>query len=293
MSTYTTSLRRVVTFIMGVAVGLFLLSGVASAAPNEKASDTSSAGNEAHTSANPENTEPQPASNADYSGNGANTHGSYDSTRDGSPSGNGNGKGEAQGKPCAGCVGKADNKNPKGQYPNGTDHNAGYECDRNHGIGRSNPAHTGCTAGAAVDGDIEENPDTGSDIDGDGTPAGSGGDVDTDPAELSKPECADGEMTVDMNHDGVINSADCAEVLGSGFVRAAPALNAATSQNSGGNGRFVIASAGEPTVLGGSFTRGLAALPSTGLGITSLVVLATALLAAGFVLVRKVGIVSE
>ena len=30
--------------------------------------------------------------------------------------------------------------------PNGSDHNAGYECDRNHGIGRSNPAHTGCTS---------------------------------------------------------------------------------------------------------------------------------------------------
>jgi hypothetical protein len=29
--------------------------------------------------------------------------------------------------------------------PNGSDHNAGYECDRNHGIGRTNPAHTGCT----------------------------------------------------------------------------------------------------------------------------------------------------
>jgi hypothetical protein len=60
---------------------------------------------------------------------------------------NGNGKGKARGKPCAGCVGKADNKNPHGQYPNGSDHNAGYECDRNHGIGRSNPAHTGCSGG--------------------------------------------------------------------------------------------------------------------------------------------------
>jgi hypothetical protein len=91
-------------------------------------------------------TDPQPASGADFSGNGANTHGPYDSTRDGSPSGNGNGNGEAVGKPCAGCVGKADNKNPKGQLPGGADANAGYECDRNHGIGRTNPAHTGCRA---------------------------------------------------------------------------------------------------------------------------------------------------
>src|SRR3954468_8049752 len=91
-------------------------------------------------------TDPQPPSKADFSGHGANTHGPYDSTRSGAPSLNGNGKGKAVGKPCAGCVGKADNKNPKGQMPNGSDANAGYECDRNHGIGRTNPAHTGCVA---------------------------------------------------------------------------------------------------------------------------------------------------
>ncbi|MFD8493425.1 LPXTG cell wall anchor domain-containing protein [Amycolatopsis sp. NPDC059657] len=88
---------------------------------------------------------PQPPSGADFSGNGANTHGPYDSTRDGSASANGNGGGQANGKPCAGCVGKADNKNPHGQLPGGSDANAGYECDTNHGVGRGNPAHTGCT----------------------------------------------------------------------------------------------------------------------------------------------------
>ncbi|HEU0132000.1 MAG TPA: hypothetical protein VFQ85_13510 [Mycobacteriales bacterium] len=98
-------------------------------------------------------TSPQPKSNADMNKGGANNGGdcgAYCSTRDGSPSGNGNGKGEAKGKPCAGCVGKADNKNPPGQQPDGTDHNAGYECDRNHGIGRTNPAHTGCTPAPTV-----------------------------------------------------------------------------------------------------------------------------------------------
>jgi hypothetical protein len=90
---------------------------------------------------------PQPPSNADFTDNGANTHGPYDSTRDGSPSGNGNGGGEAVGKPCAGCVGKADNKNPPGQLPGGSDANKGYECDANHGVGRTNPAHTGCKPG--------------------------------------------------------------------------------------------------------------------------------------------------
>jgi hypothetical protein len=92
---------------------------------------------------------PQPISNADANPGGANGQcpgGAYCSTRNGSASMNGNGGGKAVGKPCAGCVGRADNKNPKGQRPNGSDHNAGYECDSNHGIGRSNPAHTGCTA---------------------------------------------------------------------------------------------------------------------------------------------------
>jgi len=92
-------------------------------------------------------TSPQPISKADAHTGGANGQcpgGAYCSTRNGAPSGNGNGNGIAVGKPCAGCVGKADNKNPQGQRPNGSDHNAGYECDRNHGIGRTNPAHTGC-----------------------------------------------------------------------------------------------------------------------------------------------------
>ena len=75
--------------------------------------------------------------------------GEYCSTRDGSPSRNGNGGGEAKGRPCAGCVGKADDKNPKGQRPNGSDSNNGYECDGNSGIARTNPAHTGCTTPVA------------------------------------------------------------------------------------------------------------------------------------------------
>ena len=78
-------------------------------------------------------------------GPGANHSGPYDPTCNGSPSQNGKGDGQANGKPCAGCVGNADAKNPQGQYPNGKDPNAGYECDRNQGVGQSNPAHTGCT----------------------------------------------------------------------------------------------------------------------------------------------------
>lgn len=94
--------------------------------------------------------QPQPQSNADQNSGGANGQcpgGTYCSTRDGSPSQNGNGNGNASGKPCAGCVGKADNKNPPGQEtsdPAGTFPNNGYECDNNNGVGKSNPAHTGC-----------------------------------------------------------------------------------------------------------------------------------------------------
>ena len=85
----------------------------------------------------------------DDSGNGANTSGAYDSTCDGSPSGNGNGTG-GRGKPCAGCVGNADDKNPPGQAPDGSDSNKGYECDENSGVGKTNPAHSGCTPPPAV-----------------------------------------------------------------------------------------------------------------------------------------------
>ena len=93
--------------------------------------------------------QPQPYSTADETNMGANTTSPanpYKSTRHGTASLNGNGTGKATGKPCAGCVGKADNKFPSGQAPNGSDLNAGYECDTNHGIGRTNPAHTGCAS---------------------------------------------------------------------------------------------------------------------------------------------------
>ena len=96
--------------------------------------------------------QPQPLSNADQNSGGANGQcpdGTYCSTRDGSASQNGNGNGNANGKPCAGCVGKADNKNPPGQEkqdPANTFPNNGYECDNNNGVGKSNPAHTGCGA---------------------------------------------------------------------------------------------------------------------------------------------------
>jgi len=124
--------RRI--FAVSIALGVTLAAGVAGPAM---------------ATGNGPLAQPQQLSTADLNTGGANGQcpgGPYCSTRDGSPSLNGNGNGMANGKPCAGCVGKADNKNPQGQMPNGSDHNAGYECDRNHGIGPGNPAHTGCTA---------------------------------------------------------------------------------------------------------------------------------------------------
>lgn len=81
-----------------------------------------------------------------FNGNGgsATSGNQYASTCDGRASANGNGNGGANGKPCQGCVGNADNKNPPGQFPNGSDHNNGYECDGNNGIAKGNPAHSSC-----------------------------------------------------------------------------------------------------------------------------------------------------
>lgn len=43
---------------------------------------------------------------------------------------------------CAGCTGKSDDKSPGGQARN--DHNNGYECDNNGGVGKGNPPHARC-----------------------------------------------------------------------------------------------------------------------------------------------------
>lgn len=95
----------------------------------------------------------QPVSGADQNSGGANGSctdddatetGSFCGTeREDMVSGNGQGKGEATGKPYQAHRGKADNKNPPGQVGNTRDN--GYECDGNQGIAKGNPAHTSCT----------------------------------------------------------------------------------------------------------------------------------------------------
>jgi hypothetical protein len=119
--------------------------GQANANGQDKKADTPGTSEQTTTQGNPNQACDQTPYGPD--GNGANTSGPYDDTCDGSPSGNGNGGGNATGKPCAGCVGNADEKNPPGQQPGPQDHNNGYECDGNNGIAKTNPAHTGCGPG--------------------------------------------------------------------------------------------------------------------------------------------------
>ena len=119
--------------------------------PSRDESSSSSSSSSESTSA-PENSANSPAPSGSGSGQPAQgcdqadagyDH-AYASTCDGRASENGSGDGKASGRPCMGCVGAADNKNPNGQRPNGSDHNNGYECDGNNGIGKGNPAHTDC-----------------------------------------------------------------------------------------------------------------------------------------------------
>lgn len=165
-SNTTTTIRRAVTFGAGVVLGFSFLTGPAAATPEK--------GNSGQTSA----TKDCDGTHHSDTGHGANRSGPYDNTCDGAPSGNGKGDGNASGKPCAGCVGNADDKNPPGQQPGGSDHNSGYECDGNQGVGKTNPAHTGCTEPSAADaGDPGTQPGSGSNSNGSGSNSnGSGSD---------------------------------------------------------------------------------------------------------------------
>lgn len=53
-------------------------------------------------------------------------------------------------RPSDGSVGNADDKNPPGQSHKPEDHNKGYECDGNNGVGKGNPAHSACSPSTTV-----------------------------------------------------------------------------------------------------------------------------------------------
>jgi hypothetical protein len=228
---FTTLTTRFLIVLTGAALGLTLLPAAASASPSSK------------TAGNP--TAACDGTHHSDTGHGANHRGAYDETCDGSPSGNGNGGGQATGKPCAGCVGNADDKNPKGQAPNGSDHNAGYECDRNHGVGRTNPAHTGCTAAAT------DSTSTG----------GKGGRGTSIPKEPKGPRGA-GHVNVDAaaDTDGPGNS-HCPVVPGAGIgdEMAAGCRSDATPPLEPGDLEAAPTAVADPTsgatVLGVSFVR--------------------------------------
>src|SRR3989442_1545837 len=144
-------------FAVTLVAGTVVAGAAASATSGGTASSTHATAGTSGTSGSV--TSAQPLSSADQNPGGANNGGkcgSYCSTRNGTASANGSGSGG--GRPCAGCVGKADNKNPSGQAPSGGfskaagDPNNGYECDGNNGIARGNPAHTGCTLSAPTPG---------------------------------------------------------------------------------------------------------------------------------------------
>jgi LPXTG-motif cell wall-anchored protein len=240
--------------------------------------------------------QPQPQSTADTNSGGANGQcpdGPYCSTRgegtgQAQPSGNGNQtQGKHAGEPCAGCVGKADNKNPKGQMPNGSDHNAGYECDRNHGIGRTNPAHTGCTSAPTSTPSTPSTPPT---TDCTTNPAaegcqqnnGGGGDCTTNPTaegcqqNSGGPENnpAPGCTPTALNHF-------CADVLGEEFTNNPTTPPVSPKAPSVLGERLVM------TPNGPNATNTPNALPHTGAQLASLLLTGAAALVVGSVLLAS------
>jgi LPXTG-motif cell wall-anchored protein len=183
-------------------------------------------------------------------------------------------------------VGAADNKNPKGQAPDGSDHNNGYECDGNHGIGRSNPAHTGCRTSAAVAGSTATQGTTIRAIDPASAPADPAVVTVVDPTvdSAAKPGCAGGTMTVDANGDGTIDDGDCTAVEGTALVRAASASGTSDPASAAGGSS---PRTGGVEVLGATMSRG-SALPLTGASTSVLVMVGLLLIGAGALLVAKV-----
>jgi hypothetical protein len=207
------TITRFITFSTGVALGLNLLTGAAFASSTSQ-TDAGNPSDAKYSCSDSHNSD---------TGHGANNSGGYQSTCDPTDfGGNGQefGPGLQTGKPCAGCVGNADDKNPPGQYPDGSDRNSGYECDGrdrpsanqqgngNHGIGDENPAHTGCTSTNSVVTPPPTCPD------GSAMPAEDRNDdavIDLRDCTPDVPFVCAGSNTpaMDVDGNGVITMADC------------------------------------------------------------------------------------
>ncbi|HVE98781.1 MAG TPA: dockerin type I repeat-containing protein [Mycobacteriales bacterium] len=154
--------------------------------------------------------------------------------------GNGSENGAAVGQPIAGGVGNADDKYPPGQATGGDDHNAGYECDRNEGVGQEDPAHTGCaptptpsaTPSPTVSPSVSVSPSPSVSVSPSLLPSAqptASTSVTPIPEPTMTPSvppvgggggglppvvCGTAPMTTDVNGDGVVNAADCVLVGG-------------------------------------------------------------------------------
>ena len=241
-------------------------------------------------------------------GHGANQGSMYDNTCEVEHEpGNGSETGQAKGQPCAGCVGNADDKNPPGQSkvgPGGADHNAGYECDRNQGVGKENPAHTGCqpttsetpttqpesknetkstpkpepktqpeVAGENHEKSLECGDEMATDVNGDGK-------VDAEDCTEETPVKCGEVMATDVNGDGKIDATDCTKVLGVVFERpaAAPAVAAVEAAS--------LAKKPGAQVLGVQFDRAPSVMARTGATFAPLVLAALVLIITGFGMVH-------
>ncbi|HKC26815.1 MAG TPA: hypothetical protein VKB75_02275 [Jatrophihabitans sp.] len=217
---------------------------------------------------------------------GAVTSGPYNATTTGGSAGNGNGNGKAVGKPCAGCVGNADNKNPPGQLPNGSDHNAGYECDRNHGVGRGNPAHTGCGSVTASTSESESKSASESE-------SKSASESESASESTSHSESESGSVSVSASESGSTSESGSesesgsvsGSVSGSGSGSTSGIESGSSSQSLGVSGVAVGGNGGNGQAGGAAAQTSPGLLASTGIRIATLTLLSLATLVAGFTLV--------
>src|SRR5205823_5065731 len=121
-------------------------------------------------------------------------------------------------------VGNADGKNPPGQFKDGSDHNHGYECDKNHGIGRTNPAHSGCQPGSSTTSSTVF-----CEVEHHGNGHGNGRKDDDDcSTTTTEATTTTTEASTTTTVGGTTSSTVATNVLGEGFQR--PSAQAASSQ---------------------------------------------------------------
>jgi len=207
-------------------------------------------------------------------GHGANQSGPYDNTCPAGESQNGNGNGNAGGRPCAGCVGNADDKNPPGQMPGGSDHNNGYECDGNNGVGKGNPAHTGCTSSTGTGNTPPGNTPPGNTPPGN-TPPGS-----TPPGNTPPGSTLTGS-TPAVEGTTITRSTPAVE----GSSQISPITLTLAAKKTSVLGEKLIRGPKATAVLGVKVVRGMP-LPRTGIGSDLMLIVALSLVIIGMVAVK-------